>query len=355
MRSALYYPDIEIADTDLVKMGLLLWDHLEYIVPWKPFGVPHQDRHIAEAMELIGKQHVPASDEQSKAHKRLEEELVNGPLPPQFYLNSVRRRARADKENKLYLMYKEKLLPESWELLSKARIAGELRGDYPLTEYAGLAVMSILAECCAGTTRSRVTDRSTAFATVARLLGNNSPPTEFKKGEAYGQLVPISLSVINVSKIDIAKLINLRRREVLESGHTLSDLRRRYVSALEGYVNQLSNVEETLSDAQERQRLFKSDMERDLKELKAELGFARTELLTSKKLIVTVLTGVATATSWFAGLHLQLEGVITMGGAPVAVGGLVGLRSKYAKARKAAMEKHPMAYLYAAKRAKLLK
>jgi len=254
-------------------------------------------------------------------------------------------------------MYPEKLLPESWEILRKARMAGKLRdnSDYPLTKYGGLAVMSILADCCAGTTRSRVTDRSDAYATVAGLLGNNPGAPKIKKTEARGQLVPISLSVVDASKIDIAALLALRKREEQESGHTLRDLRHRYVSGLDSYINQLANVEATLADAQEIQRQFKSDMERDLKELKAELGFVRTELLTSKELIVTVLTGIATAASWLAGLQLPLEGVITLGGTPVAVGGLVGLGSKYLKEREAVMKKHPMAYLYAAKHAGLIK
>jgi NTP pyrophosphatase (non-canonical NTP hydrolase) len=36
-------------------------------------------------------------------------------------------------------------------------------------------------------------------------------------------------------------------------------------------------------------------------------------------------------------------------GAPVAIGGLVGVRNKYLKERQAVMKKHPMAYLYEAK------
>jgi hypothetical protein len=313
MRSALYFPHTHISDVGLVKTALLLWDHLEYIVPWEHFHTRYSDRDIAEAMELIGKPHRPAPDEQRKAHSRLEE-LVNGRLPTQFYLSPEHRRGIWHDKEEPYEMYPEKLLPESWRILEKARITGKLRdnSDYPLTEYGGLAVMSILADCCAGTTRSRVTDRSDAYATVAGLLGNNPGAPQLKKAEAYGQLVPISLDVVDAAKIDIAALIALRRREERESGHTLRDLRHRYVSGLESYVTRLANVDVTLSDAREIQRQFKSDMEVDLKDLKAELGLGRTKLLTSKELIVTVLTGVATAASWLAGLQLPLEGVITL-------------------------------------------
>jgi hypothetical protein len=194
MRSALYYPHTHISDTGLIKTALLLWDQLEYIVPWKHFHTRYSDHHIAEAMELIGQPHCPAADEQRNTHLRLED-LVNGPLPPQFYVSSSRGRRDWQGEEAPYEMYSQKLLPKSWEVLRKARMAGKLRdnSDFPLTEYAGLAVMSILADCCAGTTRSRVTDRSDAYATVVGLLGNNPGAPKVKKAEAHSQLVPISL------------------------------------------------------------------------------------------------------------------------------------------------------------------
>jgi hypothetical protein len=77
MRSALYYPHTHISNAGLIKTALLLWDHLEYIVPWTHFRVEYADRYVAEAMELIGKPHCPAPDEKREAHARFEE-LVNG-------------------------------------------------------------------------------------------------------------------------------------------------------------------------------------------------------------------------------------------------------------------------------------
>jgi hypothetical protein len=42
--------------------------------------------------------------------------------------------------------------------------------------------------------------------------------------------------------------------------------------------------------------------------------------------------------------------IITAAGAPVAIGGLLGVRNKYLKERQSVMKKHPMAYLYEAQR-----
>jgi hypothetical protein len=215
--------------------------------------------------------------------------------------------------------------------------------------YGGLAVMSILADCCAGSTRSRVTDRSDAYATVAALLGNRPGARKLQKGEAYGQLVPISLRIIDVSQVNIESLIALRKREETGAGHSLRDLRHNYIKGLEGYIKQLADVNITLADSKEIQRQFRTDMERNVREFKTELGRARIAALSSKEFIVTVLAGVATAASWFSGLQIPLENVFTWGGAPVAIGGVIATRSKYLKEREAAIKKHPMAYLYAVK------
>lgn len=254
-------------------------------------------------------------------------------------------------------MYPEKLLSQSWEILREARMAGRLldNSDYPLTEYAGLTVMSILADCCAGTTRSRVTDRGDAYATVAGLLGNNPDAPKVKRAEAHAQLVPISLKVIDATAIDLGALIKLRKREEKESGSSLRVLRHRYLEGLEAYVAGLADTKSTKADAKEIQQKFSDDMKQDLKDLKTELGRARTDVLTSNEIIATVVAGLGTAASWLAGAPLALEGVTTLGGASVAVGGLIRVRNKYLKERETILRKHPMAYLYKARRSGLTK
>jgi len=89
MRSALYYPHTSIRNEQLVKTALLLWDRLEYIVPWSHFRARHGSAAIQRAMELIGTPHCPDQDEKRETHTRLKE-LVSPRLPPQFYLNRQR-------------------------------------------------------------------------------------------------------------------------------------------------------------------------------------------------------------------------------------------------------------------------
>jgi hypothetical protein len=347
VRSALYYPHTSIRNEQLVKTALLLWDRLEYIVPWPHFHADHGSPIIQRAMELIGASHCPDQDEKRETHTRLKE-FVSRSLPPQFYFNRERRYRHEDH----YEIYPDKLFPESWRLLQEARMSGRLlpNSDYPMSEFGGLTVMSILADCCAGTTLSRLTDRGEAYATVSGFLGNNPAGAKIRKSDAHGQLVPISLKVIDTSRLDMATLIRLRERELKESGHTLRDLRHRYVDGLETYVSNLTNEKVTKRDAKEIQRQFADDMKDDLKDLRAELGFAGREALLSKEVLVTAITAVGTAASWLFGVPVNLEGVVTAAGAPVAIGGLLAARNKYLKERSAILKKHPMAYLYEARR-----
>jgi len=346
MRSALYYPHTSIRNEHLVKTALLLWDRLEYIVPWPHFHAHHGSHGIQRAMELIGASHCPDEDEKRETHTRLKE-LISRRLPPQFYLY----RGREHRHEDHYEIYPEKLFPESWRLLQEARMSGKLlrNSDYPMSEFGGLTVMSILADCCAGTTLSRLTDRGEAYATLSGFLGSAVGP-KIRKSDAQAQLIPISLKVIDTSRLDMATLIRLREREAKEAGHTLRDLRHRYVDGLETYVTKLVNERATKSDAREIQRQFADDMKGDLKELRAELGFAGRDAFLSKEFLVTAITAIGTAASWLFGVPVNLEGVVTAAGAPVAIGGLLAAQNKYLKERSAILKKHPMAYLYEARR-----
>ena len=169
MRSALYYPHVSVENESLVKTALLLWDRLEFIVPFRGFKPEYQNPLMARAMELIGAPRVPNQEEQKETHSHIAH-LVQQPLPPQFYFQE-----RTNK-NSEYEMHPEKLLPETWQILKDSKLSGSMlpNMDFPMTEPAGLTIMSILADCCAGSTRSRVTDRGAAYATLAGILGNDS-------------------------------------------------------------------------------------------------------------------------------------------------------------------------------------
>jgi hypothetical protein len=343
MRSSVYYPHTTVSSESIVKTALLLWDHLEFIVPHAGFKPHYQNRTIARAMELIGLPHPPNQEEKSETHTRIEE-LLRRRLPPQVYY-----RRHKDFHNQ-YEIYPEKFLPETWELLLSNRMSGRLMRnlDYPMSEPGGLIIMSILADSCAGSTRSRITDRTDAYATLAGFLGDvaHAPPVD--RSEAYAALVPLSIEVLDAPKMSLKSLIELREREAKESGHTLRDLRHRYVDSLETYVARLTQEKVRKADAKEIQRQFADDMKIDFKKLKDELGFAGRSNLFSKEILITALAVGGSVASWAFDFPIHFPGEMLLGGIPVTIWGLLRAGNKYFGARRAVLEKHPMAYLYEA-------
>ena len=81
-------------------------------------------------------------------------------------------------QEEVYSMYATKLLPATWEILKDARMAMDSTG--PRDMYASVStrysLLSIIADCCAGETLNRVTDKGVAYANVAGLLTEKPTP-----------------------------------------------------------------------------------------------------------------------------------------------------------------------------------
>ena len=61
---------------------------------------------------------------------------------------------------------------------------------------------------------------------------------------------------------------------------------------------------------------------------------------------MTVLAAAGTVASAAFGLALPILGAATAAGAPATIGGMLGAGNKYFSARRAILQRHPMAYLY---------
>jgi hypothetical protein len=89
--------------------------------------------------------------------------------------------------------------------------------------------MSILADACAGDTRARVTDRAGAYASIAGMLESDDELVEdASRDERRDRIVAVTLKLLNLENISLSSLLDLRKREAKESGHSLRDLRHRY-------------------------------------------------------------------------------------------------------------------------------
>jgi hypothetical protein len=341
MRSAVYYPHTSVDNRMLVKSALLLWDKLECIVPYEPFD-PEYEGEIAEAMTLIGVQRYPTVEEKKEAHDHLEE-IFTRSLPLEFYYDV---KSRGDFND--YEIYPQKLLEQTWDMLERLKVSGKVlsNADRPLSEPAGLTVMSVIADCCAGTTRSRVTDRGAAYATLSGILGASSKKEGQAQVEAEDQLVPITLEVIDFSTVDLSKLIEFRDKENGKDGLQYRELRYRYVDGLAKYVKELTTAKGKASDIEEIKTNFKTDMAIDLRNLEGELRSAKRDVAFSKDVMLTALAGVGTVASAAFAVAIPILGVVTAAGIPATIAGVAGTANKYFSARKAIMQKHPMAYMY---------
>jgi hypothetical protein len=336
MLAALYYPHTRIKSKSLLKTSLLLWDRLEFIIPDLNYHVQYDDKEMADAVELIGTYRCPDEREKREVHERVEE-FATRELPPAFYYHG-------NQENQPeYAIYAHKFSDDTWRALEQLQLAKPPEGyaRHRLAEATGLTMMSLLAECCAGTTRTLVTDRGVAYANLINLTAEGTTPTE---GD-YDVVVPITLSLVNTATVPLNSLIEFRKREAKSKSRDLRDLRHRYVKRIEDHVDRIRS-EAKPSDRKELQRLFEEEMKSDLAVLKNELGTAKTIALTAQDVIVGVMTTGAFAASALFGAPLNVAGAWTVGGAAVTLGGMVRAKSELAARRKEIMRKHPMAYMY---------
>jgi len=347
MRSALYYPHTEIENVELSNTALLLWDQLEFIVPYREYKPDYKDPLVAEAVELIGVKHSPSDEEKKQAHEYIED-FVTRTLPePFYYIRQPKKGIIAPTPQ--YEIWPQKFLEKTWRMLQEAQIAGKpgANFDYPFSQPAGLSIMAILADCCAGKTRSRITDENAAYATLTGLLEAKSENAVDNSQDSYEQLVPITLQVLDPKAIDLKKLIDFRKRESRWwGGSSIRKLRHNYLDGIEGFVKTLAETKGSASDHLEIKRQFGQEMKDDLEELQRELGYARNEALLSKEMLTATLAIVGTiAVSIFAA-PLAVPEVLSWGGTAVSIGGLLGVGNKYQKSRREVLKKYRMAYLY---------
>jgi hypothetical protein len=309
--SALYYPHTHIRNENLLKNALLLWDEVEYISPYKNFDFHAiQDRTFLQAMEIICVPHVPTRNEQNIVHSRLNEVLAAGvpdwmvqkeipqSLRQQMYPRSFGLYPRTfsrDQEGD-FGIYMQKFAHETWKMLEEAELV-RFKGsdsDYYTRPTVGLFLMSLLADACAGTVKSKITDQAEAYSFLWKMAAleagaNYGPAKEVLRGQAADRLVTLSIKAIGAKGIPLKNLIAMRVREGKSRGHDYRAFRRRYANELDNYVNRLCTEAKTESDWKEIERQFRINLKDDLASLRDELRLAKRQLLFSNEIGVAAL------------------------------------------------------------------
>ena len=107
--AALYYPHTQIRSPRLLKTALLLWAHVECIVPRRGEERERRTREIEKAEALIVRRRVPSSAHKQQVQAALGRILQNG-VPAWTH-------AAMAPHGRPYLMYPDKLDDETWRLL----------------------------------------------------------------------------------------------------------------------------------------------------------------------------------------------------------------------------------------------
>lgn len=317
-----------------------MWDHLEFLVPNRGYNFSYDDPVVAEAIELIGKNRCPNNEEKLKAHAQIEDLVTRPHLPDVFYYRG----------SDPYEVYPQKFLNDTWDLLVNSKFAGSLlpNDDYRLSKQAGFAIMAILADACAGTTRTRVTDSPQSYASLTDLLKDNARigvrerlvDMSVRAIPRGPFLVGLRLSLPDIDYLSLDKLIEFRKREAVETGNSLRKLRHGFLERIERRVEDLTNHGLTRSDREELERLFFREALDDLAEVtgkrkKQNRGVLRDIILTAVTTSAELLTGAPV-----------LPGVRTLSGAPVKLRGAIASRNQFVKARTEIIRDHPMALLH---------
>lgn len=363
MRSAIYYPHTEIKSESLLKTALLLWDDVRAIAPWPDYQPSYKTDSAREAFELVGKMHYPSDAQKRKAHALVEDFATRG-LPEAFMYRPSDPNV-GDKDR--YEIYPEKLLPETWKVLQDADLVGKNRlsnSDYAATGPTGLSLMSLIADCCAGKTFTRVTDRGDAYASLAGCFIDDGESTAqpqstllsrlddllhgFRGDDVQHELMTITLEVTDTTSIPFDNLLELRKAEHKTGGNAIRDLRHRLSDRIEAQATLLAGATST-EDTDEIKRQFRSDMQDDLASLKDALKLEASQVLGTKEIITSVLAAVSTAALIHAGAAIPMHEVVTATGGFVTLGGLFATKSKFARTRQKLLLEHPTAYLYEAR------
>lgn len=334
---AQYYPHTRVHSESLLKTALLLWDHVDCIVPDGNF-VPEKSKRsklLLEAEEILIRSRVPSVVEKRRVHSKVEELLKDG-VPRWLH------RDLQGADSRHYLIYPEKLAWQTLRLLKEAELAEAISGEgrnVRVSPSLGLWLMSMLAEECAGTTHIRVTDRTQSYTWLMGVMteacgGQFVDIDGVYLGRNLDRLVTAAIYTVNTDGIPLKKLVELRKKELKGSSDDYAAFRRSYLQRIRTYVEQLNVCGLSDHDIGEIHRQYRQEMSNDLRDLRRDLDVAAGAVLDSRAIGTAVLAVAGSAITPLAGI--------------VGAGALIHQGQKYLQARRAALKSHAMSWLFLA-------
>lgn len=363
--TALYYPyTVLLGDnpnpnartTSLLKTALLMWDHLEFIVPDEAYDLNYKSSNplYQRAMRVIGEKVVPDGTQKRLAHRFIEN-LANSNLPPNFRWENERHVGDA------YQVYPAKFLGDTFQVLEKAGLAIRPKNELHETDWAmcrnlGMAIMAMLAEACAGATKRMVTDEVDSYHLLARSLANAGVTGHAPATSDVERLVTIAVKIVDPDQFSLEDLIALREREKEGSGPELRMLRHNFLNKVDLYVAKMASLKGSTADVREIERQFEQDMKDDYAQLRNALKWSKTNALASKEVGIGTLAAAGSAIYAMAPAVTALASVlpaselsvpVTLFTGLTAITGLVKGAMEYKADRRKALGEHAMSWLVA--------
>ena len=115
--SGMQYTQTRSDDVSVLKTAHLLWDELQFIVPYHEFKLRSEsnDPLVDEAHELIGKPHVPTESEKKQVHEQVVE-LLTAQDSQLFLMQTVNASGEQDE------IYPQKIAGEAWKELANDQL-----------------------------------------------------------------------------------------------------------------------------------------------------------------------------------------------------------------------------------------
>ena len=298
MDKALYYPFTGPESGKFIKEALLLWESVEFIVPWKGYKQRVSTKEEEEAIELVGKNYVPTEDDQNAAHQELED-FCTGP-------NASNSAFQLENPNVNYEFYPQKLLSETWEMLSQSKMADVSRSGGEISRAAtgrmlGYYMMSVLATCCSHGRKRLVTDSADPYKALANVIVEKGTPQD----QWHSRVLAIPLPGMDLTSVTIADLLALRKNE----SDLMTAARSAFTAKVEQTAVELAKQAENSQAVEEITQDYTSAMTRELRELNRVLASAGRSILLSREFLMTIM-----AAAMIAPLSVPGAKLLTIGG-----------------------------------------
>lgn len=215
----------------------------------------------------------------------------------------------------------------------------------------GSTVKALQAEITAGASKQQITDNKGTYSAYCRLItGDRSGYSELpSSGEE--KLLSVALESVGLQNITLRQLIDYRKRELKEP--ELGTLRRNFAENLEKFLMDISR-NKTLSrtDWEELQRMYRVQVNDDIRILSREMGCETSAFVLSKTFLAPIVTGVGTLSSLLlAHVHPSIAGIgtlasMTMSEAVISIAEVLAEGRKIINSQAKILESHPLAYIY---------